>query len=81
LQAETGGAFTNGLSFQANYTFQKIPRTSKPTVKAVSIPYLDNNNTHLDYARTDYDRTHTININTIYELPLARESGFSARAR
>jgi hypothetical protein len=76
LQAEIRRRFTNGLSFQANYTFQKILSDIETDGQSRFDPYLDNNNTHLDYARTDYDRTHTININTIYELPFGKGKRF-----
>jgi hypothetical protein len=72
LQAEIRRRFVNGLSFQANYTFQKILADIETDAQARFDPYLDNNNKNLDYARTDYDRTHTININSIYELPFGK---------
>jgi Carboxypeptidase regulatory-like domain len=72
LQAEIRRRFTNGLSFQANYTFQKILSDIETDGQARFDPYLDNGNTHLDYARPDYDRTHSLNINSIYELPFGK---------
>jgi len=76
LQAEIRRRFTNGLSFQANYTFQKILSDIETDGQARFDPYLDNNNPHLDYARTDYDRTHSLNINAIYELPFGKGKHF-----
>lgn len=76
LQAEIRRRFTNGLSFQANYTFQKILSDIETDGQSRFDPYLDNNNQHLDYARTDYDRTHSLNINTIYELPFGKGKRF-----
>ncbi|MDQ3665827.1 MAG: TonB-dependent receptor [Acidobacteriota bacterium] len=69
LQAEIRRRFTNGFSLQANYTFQKILADVQSDGQARFDPFLDINNQDLDYARADYDRTHTINFNTIYELP------------
>ena len=76
LQAEIRRRFSDGLSFQANYTFQKVLSDIETDAQARFDPYLDNNNTKLDYARTDYDRTHTININAIYELPFGKGKRF-----
>jgi hypothetical protein len=72
LQAEIRRRLTNGLSFQANYTFQKTLSDIETDGQARFDPYLDNNNRQLDYARTDYDRTHSVNINAIYELPFGK---------
>ena len=69
LQAEIRRRFTGGFSLQANYTFQKILTDVQSDQQTRFDPFLDVNNQDLDYARADYDRTHTINFNTIYELP------------
>ncbi len=76
LQAEIRRRFTRGLSFQANYTFQKTLSDIETDGQARFDPYLDNNNRNLDYARTDYDRTHSLNINAIYGLPFGRGKQF-----
>lgn len=76
LQAEIRRRFTQGLSFQANYTFQKILATVPSDQQTRFDPILDNNQPELEYARADYDRTHTININTLYELPFGRGKRF-----
>ena len=72
LQAEVRRRFNNGVSFQANYTFQKtltdIPFEDQNRQGEVQ----DNNNPNLNYSRPDYDRTHTFNFNAIYELPFGR---------
>ncbi|MFL6257889.1 MAG: carboxypeptidase regulatory-like domain-containing protein [Pyrinomonadaceae bacterium] len=76
LQAEFRRRFTQGLSLQANYTFQKILTDVTGSTDEVNQtrvePYLDNNNPNRDYGRAIYDRTHTININGLYELPFGR---------
>ncbi|MDQ1525271.1 MAG: hypothetical protein QOE47_3195 [Pyrinomonadaceae bacterium] len=76
LQAEIRRRFTDGLSLQANYTFQKILSDIETDGQARFDPFLDNANPQLDYARTDYDRTHTVNFNAIYELPFGRNKRF-----
>lgn len=76
MQAEIRRRFTNGLSFQANYTFQKILASIGSDGQARFDPLLDNAQPGLEYSRPDYDRTHTVNINAIYELPFGREKRF-----
>jgi hypothetical protein len=68
--------FTQGLTFQANYTFQKILSDIGSDAQARFDPYLDINNKQLEYSRPDYDRTHSVNINAIYELPFGKGKTF-----
>ena len=79
LQAEIRRRFSNGVSFQANYTFAKtladIPGDSNSDQLRLG-EFIDNNNRRLDFGRPDYDRTHTVNINAIYELPFGRGKRF-----
>ncbi|MDT5270571.1 MAG: hypothetical protein QOH49_2757 [Acidobacteriota bacterium] len=76
LQVEFRRRFTQGLSLQANYTFQKIltdvTGTQSESNQTRVEPYLDNNNPNRDYSRPAYDRTHTFNFNGLYELPFGR---------
>ncbi len=76
LQAEIRRRFTDGLQFQANYTFQKTLTDSGTDSQSRFNPYLDYDNQGLEYARADYDRTHTVNINTTYELPFGKGKPF-----
>lgn len=77
-QIELRRRFSDGFSLQGNYTFQKtltnIP-TSESDQTRVSA-FLDNSNQGLDYARPQYDRTHTFNFNGILELPFGRGKKF-----
>jgi hypothetical protein len=78
LQAELRRRFSDGVSLQANYTFQKI-LTDIPTAESDQTrvsAYLDNNNKGLDYSRPQYDRTHTFNFNAVYELPFGKGKQF-----
>ncbi len=79
LQAEVRRRFKNGFSFQANYTFQKT---------LTDLPFEDQNrqgevqessNPDLNYGRSDFDRTHVVNANMIYELPFGRGKKFFDR--
>ncbi len=76
LQFEIRRRFTGGLSFQANYTFQKILTNVAADGQTRFDPYTDNLNPDLEYSRPDYDRTHTVNINGIYELPFGKGKRF-----
>lgn len=76
LQAEVRRRFANGFAFQSNYTFQKILADIVDDSQTRVNPYLDNQNTRLDYGRPDYDRTHTLNSNIIYELPFGKGKRF-----
>lgn len=76
LQAEVRRRFTNGFSFQVNYVFQKtlsdVPNEDQNRQGELQ----DNNNPGLNFSRPDYDRTHTINANLIYELPFGKGKRF-----
>ena len=76
LQAEIRRRFTGGFSLQANYTFQKILANVQSDGQARFDPSLDNNQPAVEYGRADYDRTHTVNFNTIYELPFGNGKRF-----
>ncbi len=76
VQMEIRRRFTQGLYFQANYTFQKTLATVLSDAQARFDPYLDNENKGVEYSRPDYDRAHTFNFNTIYELPFGKGKRF-----
>lgn len=76
LQAEIRRRFTQGLSLQANYTFQKILTDVGADQQTRFDPLLDNLQPELEYARADYDRAHTFNFNAIYELPFGKSKRF-----
>ena len=76
LQTEIRRRFSDGLQFQANYTFQKTLTDSGSDNQSRFNPFLDYANQGLEYARADYDRTHTVNINANYELPFGKGKPF-----
>ena len=76
FQAEIRRRFTQGLSFQANYTFSKVLADVLSDQQTRFDPFLDRNNAALEFARADYDRTHTVNINANYELPFGKGKPF-----
>jgi hypothetical protein len=76
LQAEFRRRFTKGFYAQANYTFSKVLTNGIGTSQTLVEPFLDNLNPGLDYARADYDQTHAISINALYELPFGNGRKF-----
>jgi hypothetical protein len=68
------------LYFQANYTFQKTLTDAIGVTQARMDTFLDNANPQLDYSRAEYDSTHVLNINSIYELPFGRGKLFFSDA-
>jgi hypothetical protein len=60
LQARFNRRFKDGYSYQLNYTWQKAEQ------EGGSYFFYDRN---LDQGLTDWDRTHTLNLVLIYELP------------
>lgn len=76
LQTEVRRRFSNGLYFQANYTFSKNLTDAVGTSQTLVEPYLDNNRQELDRSRADFDQTHTFNFNGVYQLPFGRGKRF-----
>ncbi|MDQ3712570.1 MAG: TonB-dependent receptor [Acidobacteriota bacterium] len=76
LQAEFRRRFTDGFSFQANYTFQKTLTDVPEDDQNRFDPLLDIAAPELEYSRADFDRTHTFNFNSIYELPFGKGKKF-----
>lgn len=80
LQAEIRRRFSNGFSFQANYTFAKtlgdVLSDTNTDQSRANVRLVDNNNPRLNYGRPDFDRTHVFNSNFVYELPFGRGKAF-----
>src|SRR4029079_9967191 len=76
LQAEIRRRFSGGFSYQVNYTFQKVLANVPDDSQVRQSALQDNNNPGLQFGRPDYDRTHTINANMIYELPFGKGKKF-----
>lgn len=74
--------FRDGLSFQISYTLAKSldTRSFDPTftvaaagaVQSASSTPFDLRNRRINYARSDFDRTHALQGNFVYELPFGR---------
>ncbi len=76
LQAEIRRRFNNGFSFQVNYTFQKTLTDVPDDGQNRQGELQDSTNPGLNYGRPDWDRTHTLNANMIFELPFGRGKRF-----
>lgn len=82
LQIELRRRFTQGLYFQANYTFSKnltntIGSANSPLDGQSQFePFLDINNRQFDNQRADFDQTHVFNFNGVYQLPFGRGKTF-----
>ena len=78
LQFEVRRRFSEGLYFQANYTFSKNlgDATQSNGSQSLVEPFLDNANPRLDYTRADFDQTHAFNFNGVYQLPFGNGKPF-----
>ncbi len=79
IQIELRRRFSQGLYFQANYTYAKNLTNAIGTGANLFEPYLDNNRKELDYQRADFDIPHVFNLNGIYQLPFGRGRMFLDR--
>lgn len=84
LQMQVIRRLANGFSGQVSYVWSKSldTRSYDPSVTffgtgqaASSIPF-DINNRHLNYARSDFDRTHVFQSYFLWELPFGRGKKF-----
>ena len=75
LQAEVRRRFSSGF-YQVNYTFQKVLADVPDDSQVRQSPFQDNNNPGLQFGRPDFDRTHTVNANVVYELPFGKGKSF-----
>lgn len=76
LQLEIRRRFSNGFSFQANYTLQKTLTDAQGIGQSRIDPLLDNNNPRLDRVRAEYDQAQVFNFNNIFELPFGKGKRF-----
>jgi Carboxypeptidase regulatory-like domain/TonB-dependent Receptor Plug Domain len=83
LQTQVRRAFANGFTFQASYTWSKSidTRSFDPTftqVATASSPFgasstpFDLDNRRLNYAPSDFDRTHSFQSIWVFELPFGK---------
>ncbi|MEO6335061.1 MAG: hypothetical protein ABIO91_08770, partial [Pyrinomonadaceae bacterium] len=76
LQIELRRRFSDGLFFQANYTFSKNLTDTVGTSQQLFEPFLQNQARELDVQRADFDQTHVFNFSGIYHLPFGKGKRF-----
>jgi hypothetical protein len=80
LQIELRRRFSQGLYFQANYTWQKTltdaSGAAASSFQSRDEARIDNENPRLEYGRASYDVEHVFNFNGIYELPFGQGRRF-----
>lgn len=79
LQTELRRRFRGGVFGQVNYTFSKVLANSTGTANSGFEPLLDNNRPELEKRRADFDRTHIVNANFVYELPFGPGKRFLSK--
>jgi hypothetical protein len=89
LEAQIERRFTNGLSFQLSWTWQKSldTRSYDPAFTTIATntsaqsgtgtPY-DFHSPHLNWGPSDFDRTHVLQANWVYELPFGKGKMFGS---
>lgn len=76
LQLELRRRFSQGVYFQANYTFSKNLTNAAGTTQGLFEPNLLNERQELEYTRADYDQRHAFNFNGIVQLPFGKGRKF-----
>jgi hypothetical protein len=74
-QFEVRRRLRNGIQFQANYTFGKA-LSDAFALRALD-PQLDNANSSVERARTDFDLTHAFKLNHFIPLPFGKGKRFA----
>jgi hypothetical protein len=72
LQVEARHRMRSGLTFEANYTFSKVLSDADGDVQSRIQHFLDINNPKLERSRANYDLTHMIKADGVYELPFGK---------
>ncbi|MBX7222042.1 MAG: TonB-dependent receptor [Blastocatellia bacterium] len=78
LQVELRRRFSNGLTFQTNYSYSKNLSNSPGTsTQVIFEPFLDNNQQGVEYSRSQLDVPHIFKANGVYELPFGPGKRFN----
>ena len=72
LQFDVRRRYSRGLTIEANYSFSKVLSDSAGTSDSRLEHFLDLANTKIERARADFDVTHAIKANGIFELPFGK---------
>ena len=77
LQLEIARRARKGLGYQLNYSFSKVLTDSSGANQVRFDPFLDIHSPSIERGRADFDITHVINGNTVWELPFGRGKRWS----
>ncbi|HEX6184141.1 MAG TPA: carboxypeptidase regulatory-like domain-containing protein [Pyrinomonadaceae bacterium] len=82
LQAEFRRRFSQGLQFQADYTFSKALGDARGAFGSQSdlTSFRTLRDPRLDYSRSDVDQTHRFVANAVYDLPFGRGRNYWSSA-
>jgi hypothetical protein len=82
LEAQLERRLTDGLLFQINYTWSKsedlrsfdpaFTRVATGSAQSAQATPYDMNNPRLNWGPADYDRTHMVRLNWVYDLPFGK---------
>ena len=77
LQLEIGRRSRKGLGYQLNYSFSKVLTDSSGANQVRFDPFLDIHSPDIERGRADFDITHVVNGNAVWELPFGRGKRWS----
>ena len=77
LQLEIGRRSRKGLGYQLNYSFSKVLTDSSGVSQVRFDPFLDIHSPDIERGRADFDITHVVNGNAVWELPFGRGKRWS----
>lgn len=70
LQLEVTRRLTGGLAFEGNYTFSKVLSDADGDSQSRIQHFLDINNPKIERSRANFDLTHMLKADAIYEIPI-----------
>lgn len=69
--------FSKGFQLQSNYTYSKVMSDSAGDGQTRFEPFLDNENSAIERARTPFDLTHALKVNGVWDLPFGKGRAFN----
>jgi hypothetical protein len=77
LQLELTKRMSQGFTLQANYTYSKVLTDAMGEGQTRQEDFLDIKNPKLERSRANFDQTHILRANGVFELPFGRGRRFS----
>jgi hypothetical protein len=78
LQLDYTRRYAKGFYFQANYVWSKNLSDAAGDSQARFEPFLDINNSAIEYSRTPFDLRHQFKVNSAWDLPFGKGRKFDA---